>query len=243
MADRSNAGLHHHLTIAKPEQNPKDMQGSDSPIPLSPQWLMPKPRENMLGIGNGEAHFSPHPSHVDPVKALGNGEKFHDTERKKDVFNHLSWIWKLDAVIVGMMKKGRPILEFMEIVELRERKSQVIHAGQNAGWIIPLDILLKHVEFHLHEGTSQAIGIMKVIMINDATGNGIHIGDLMIGSERVDVRSGRILVEMVMDLVIKVSFIQLFMERIWTGKGTIILAHGGLTIKIVEEVNLHIIKL
>ncbi|KAK1291594.1 hypothetical protein QJS10_CPB17g02186 [Acorus calamus] len=86
MADRSNADSHHHLTIAKPEQNPKDMQGFDIPIPLSPQWLLPKPRENMLGIGNRGAHFSPHPSHVDPVKALGNGEKFHDTERKKDVF-------------------------------------------------------------------------------------------------------------------------------------------------------------
>jgi len=28
------------------------VQGSDNPIPLSPQWLLPKPGENKLGTGS-----------------------------------------------------------------------------------------------------------------------------------------------------------------------------------------------
>ncbi|KAK1276349.1 Zinc finger CCCH domain-containing protein 19 [Acorus gramineus] len=86
MADQSNADSRHHLTIAHPEQITKDMQGPDNPIPLSPQWLLPKPQENKLGIGTGEAHFRPHANRSDGVKASGNGDDFLDTERKKDVF-------------------------------------------------------------------------------------------------------------------------------------------------------------
>ncbi|KAB5569881.1 hypothetical protein DKX38_003674 [Salix brachista] len=60
--------------------NGQDAQGSDNPIPLSPQWLQPKPGESKPGVGTGESS---------PLPAYGNHsdntEEMHD-QKKKDVF-------------------------------------------------------------------------------------------------------------------------------------------------------------
>ncbi|KAI3464971.1 hypothetical protein Pfo_021634, partial [Paulownia fortunei] len=64
-------------------------QGSDNSIPLSPQWLLPKPGESKTGAVTGENHFSPLPSHVNrPVamKLTGAGDDLIDNHKKKDVF-------------------------------------------------------------------------------------------------------------------------------------------------------------
>ncbi|EHA8588928.1 GYF protein [Cocos nucifera] len=62
-----------------------DMQGSDNPIPLSPQWLLPKPGDNKLGLVSGE--FSPHHGNCpDVVKVPGNGEDLHNAGKKRDAF-------------------------------------------------------------------------------------------------------------------------------------------------------------
>ncbi|XP_026659790.2 protein ESSENTIAL FOR POTEXVIRUS ACCUMULATION 1-like isoform X2 [Phoenix dactylifera] len=86
MADRNNADSRHGLAVElPPHQSPKDMQGSDNPIPLSPQWLLPKPGDNKLGVLSRE--FSPHQgNHPDAVKAPGNGEDLHNAGKKRDVF-------------------------------------------------------------------------------------------------------------------------------------------------------------
>ncbi|KAJ6827105.1 uncharacterized protein M6B38_367660 [Iris pallida] len=84
--DRTNADSPQNLPIGAPPA-PKDMQGSDNPIPLSPQWLLPKPGESKLGISTGEPHSTPHHAkNPDAVRAFGNGEDPHDTEKKRDVF-------------------------------------------------------------------------------------------------------------------------------------------------------------
>ncbi|OVA04520.1 GYF [Macleaya cordata] len=62
------------------------MQGSDNPIPLSPQWLLAKPGESKSGM---ESHLSPYPGYAsrsDISKSSGNGDEIHDTEKKRDVF-------------------------------------------------------------------------------------------------------------------------------------------------------------
>ncbi|XP_073022929.1 protein ESSENTIAL FOR POTEXVIRUS ACCUMULATION 1-like isoform X1 [Primulina eburnea] len=74
---------------SRPNQIPKDVQGSDNPIPLSPQWLLPKPGDNKTGLVTGENHFSPvpgHSSHSDDVKLPGNGDDLDVNYKKKDVF-------------------------------------------------------------------------------------------------------------------------------------------------------------
>ncbi|KAI8015691.1 GRB10-interacting GYF protein 2 [Camellia lanceoleosa] len=67
----------------------KDVHGSDNPIPLSPQWLLPKPGENKPGNVTGENDFIPYPGYAsrsDAMKSSGNGEDMHETPKKKDVF-------------------------------------------------------------------------------------------------------------------------------------------------------------
>ncbi|XXG45592.1 hypothetical protein AAC387_Pa02g0635 [Persea americana] len=78
MAETSNVISSHHIS--------KEVQRIDGSIPLSPQWLLPKPGENKPGM---EPHSNSHPSyasHADAVKALGNGGDFHDPEKRKDIF-------------------------------------------------------------------------------------------------------------------------------------------------------------
>ncbi|ONK59625.1 uncharacterized protein A4U43_C08F8390 [Asparagus officinalis] len=89
MADRSNADdLRRRLSVdAPPPPVPKDMQGSDNPFPLSPQWLLPKPVDNKLGILSGEPHpSSHHGNRPDAMRASGIGEDSHDAGKRKDVF-------------------------------------------------------------------------------------------------------------------------------------------------------------
>ncbi|KAL6493108.1 hypothetical protein OROGR_032867 [Orobanche gracilis] len=71
------------------EQIPKDFQGSDNSIPLSPQWLQPKPVENKTGAVTEDNHFSQLPSNVNlpvAVKPTGAGDDLIDNNKKKDVF-------------------------------------------------------------------------------------------------------------------------------------------------------------
>ncbi|KAK7376814.1 hypothetical protein VNO80_02231 [Phaseolus coccineus] len=86
---RATSDTRQHLSVAPPLQISKDVQGSDNPIPLSPQWLLPKPGENKLGTGSVENHMVLNPPfghQSDTVKASGNGEDVHDVHKKKDVF-------------------------------------------------------------------------------------------------------------------------------------------------------------
>ncbi|XP_016163200.1 uncharacterized protein LOC107605743 isoform X1 [Arachis ipaensis] len=72
-----------------PLQIPKDVQGSENPIPLSPQWLLPKPGESKSGTGTVENHVvsSPPFGHrMETTKTSGNGEDVYDAHKRKDVF-------------------------------------------------------------------------------------------------------------------------------------------------------------
>ncbi|XWS24347.1 hypothetical protein CRYUN_Cryun28dG0093800 [Craigia yunnanensis] len=88
MAHSSASDSRHQLTVNPPHPISKDVQGSDSPIPLSPQWLLPKPGEIKPGIGTLESRPAPYPVHEnrsDAMKPSGNGEMY-DALKKKDVF-------------------------------------------------------------------------------------------------------------------------------------------------------------
>ncbi|XP_024972231.1 uncharacterized protein LOC112511070 isoform X1 [Cynara cardunculus var. scolymus] len=83
MADKTDfLHSHHHPQISR------DGHGSDSSIPLSPQWLLPKPGENKTGTASGEIHTSPFPTFANRPgvgKSHGNNDQVHDIQ-KKDVF-------------------------------------------------------------------------------------------------------------------------------------------------------------
>ncbi|TKY75146.1 PERQ amino acid-rich with GYF domain-containing protein 2 [Spatholobus suberectus] len=88
MADRATA-TRPHVAAAPPFQISKDFQGPDKPIPLSPQWLMPKPGESKPGIGTVENHVistPPNGNRLEAVKTSGNGEDVNDGHKRKDVF-------------------------------------------------------------------------------------------------------------------------------------------------------------
>ncbi|GMJ04994.1 Essential for poteXvirus Accumulation 1 [Hibiscus trionum] len=88
MAHSSASDSRRHLIVNPPLPISKDVQGSDNPIPLSPQWLLSKPGESKPGIGTMENHHAPylaHRGHSEVMKPLGNGEGMHDTP-KKNVF-------------------------------------------------------------------------------------------------------------------------------------------------------------
>ncbi|GMJ04992.1 Essential for poteXvirus Accumulation 1 [Hibiscus trionum] len=88
MAHTAASDSRRHLTVNPSLPISKDVQGSDNPIPLSPQWLLSKPGESKPGIGIMENHPTSNPAHggrSEVMKPLGNGERMHDTP-KKDVF-------------------------------------------------------------------------------------------------------------------------------------------------------------
>ncbi|XP_048130994.1 protein ESSENTIAL FOR POTEXVIRUS ACCUMULATION 1 isoform X2 [Rhodamnia argentea] len=76
------------LSLTPPRQISKDVQVSENPIPLSPQWLLPKPGDNKLAMGPGENNFSPHSMHgrSEMTKLPENCDEVADTQKKKDVF-------------------------------------------------------------------------------------------------------------------------------------------------------------
>ncbi|KAF8024337.1 hypothetical protein BT93_F1506 [Corymbia citriodora subsp. variegata] len=76
------------LSLTPPRQIFKDVQGSENPIPLSPQWLQPKPGDTKLALGPGENNFSPHSMHgrSEMTKLPENCDEMADTQKKKDVF-------------------------------------------------------------------------------------------------------------------------------------------------------------
>ncbi|XVF63888.1 hypothetical protein PTKIN_Ptkin09bG0122300 [Pterospermum kingtungense] len=89
MAHSSASDSRLHLTVNSPNPISKDVQGSDISIPLSPQWLLPKPGESKPSVGTVESHLSPYPVHgsrSNVMKPSGNGEEMHDSLKKKDVF-------------------------------------------------------------------------------------------------------------------------------------------------------------
>ncbi|GAU15315.1 hypothetical protein TSUD_03840 [Trifolium subterraneum] len=86
MAQNSTSDTRLNANSASPLQISKDVQGSDNPIPLSPQWLLSKPGENKSGTGPMENHVISNPSHgsrSETVKISGDGE---DAQKRKDVF-------------------------------------------------------------------------------------------------------------------------------------------------------------
>ncbi|RDX71157.1 mpd2, partial [Mucuna pruriens] len=63
--------------------------GPDNPIPLSPQWLLPKPGESKPAIGTVENHVistPPNGNRSETVKTSGNGEDVNDGHKRKDAF-------------------------------------------------------------------------------------------------------------------------------------------------------------
>ncbi|XP_068653770.1 protein ESSENTIAL FOR POTEXVIRUS ACCUMULATION 1-like isoform X2 [Aristolochia californica] len=88
MAERTNAESRNSVLVNIPHQIAKDMQGSDNSIPLSPQWLLPKPGDKH-GAVIGDSHLGSYPSPTnrsDVVKTSGNDDDNHDVEKKRDVF-------------------------------------------------------------------------------------------------------------------------------------------------------------
>ncbi|XP_004499141.1 protein ESSENTIAL FOR POTEXVIRUS ACCUMULATION 1 isoform X2 [Cicer arietinum] len=89
MAQNSTSDTRHHANSAPPLQISKDVQGSDVSIPLSPQWLLPKPGESKSGTGNVENRVISNPSHgsrPETMKTYGDGEDGLDAQKRKDVF-------------------------------------------------------------------------------------------------------------------------------------------------------------
>ncbi|XP_052731994.1 protein ESSENTIAL FOR POTEXVIRUS ACCUMULATION 1 isoform X2 [Vigna angularis] len=89
MADRISATRRHHISAGPPFQISKDFHGPDNPIPLSPQWLLPKPGESKPAIETVENHvFStpPNGKRSEMAKTFGNGEDVNDGLKQKDVF-------------------------------------------------------------------------------------------------------------------------------------------------------------
>ncbi|XP_042006490.1 protein ESSENTIAL FOR POTEXVIRUS ACCUMULATION 1-like isoform X1 [Salvia splendens] len=74
---------------SRPNLITKDIHGADNSIPLSPQWLLPKPGENKAGVVAGENHLSPlqgQGSSLDSTKLPGTVDGLSDNQNKKDVF-------------------------------------------------------------------------------------------------------------------------------------------------------------
>ncbi|KAG8389942.1 hypothetical protein BUALT_Bualt01G0031600 [Buddleja alternifolia] len=100
---------------SRPNQASNDFQGSNNSVPLSPQWLQPKPGENKIGMLAGvclvyfvfscffislsslqldvgmryDNNFNPFPVHAnspDTMKLSGVGDHLNDNQNKKDVF-------------------------------------------------------------------------------------------------------------------------------------------------------------
>ncbi|XP_047975783.1 protein ESSENTIAL FOR POTEXVIRUS ACCUMULATION 1-like isoform X2 [Salvia hispanica] len=74
---------------SRPNLITKDLHGVDNSIPLSPQWLLPKPGENKAGVVTGENHLSPLQGQAnsrDSTKLPGAVEGLNDDQNKKDVF-------------------------------------------------------------------------------------------------------------------------------------------------------------
>ncbi|KAJ0441689.1 putative GYF domain-containing protein [Helianthus annuus] len=66
-----------------------DVQGTDTSISLSPQWLLSKPGENKTGTLAGEPSTSPFPTfgnRMDLMKTPGNDDRNLDSQKKKNVF-------------------------------------------------------------------------------------------------------------------------------------------------------------
>ncbi|KAG9440962.1 hypothetical protein H6P81_021127 [Aristolochia fimbriata] len=87
MAERTNAESRNSVSVNIPHLISKDIQGDNS-IPLSPQWLLPKPGDRH-GAAIGDSQFVSYPSGTnrhDVVKSPGNGDHSHDMEKKRDIF-------------------------------------------------------------------------------------------------------------------------------------------------------------
>ncbi|XP_023546983.1 uncharacterized protein LOC111805921 [Cucurbita pepo subsp. pepo] len=89
MAGRFDFGSRPNLSVSSPLHAANDVQGSENPIPLSPQWLLPKPGESKHGMGTGENHFSHQPvygNRMDTMKGSENSEDMNEIQKKKEIF-------------------------------------------------------------------------------------------------------------------------------------------------------------
>uniref|UniRef100_A0A7N0VCS7 GYF domain-containing protein n=1 Tax=Kalanchoe fedtschenkoi TaxID=63787 RepID=A0A7N0VCS7_KALFE len=86
MADRNASDSRHGLSLAAPPPISKDNQGSESSIPLSPQWLLPKMGESKHETGNEDDHSSNNSRHLDIPKSPRSTDEVVDLPKKKDVF-------------------------------------------------------------------------------------------------------------------------------------------------------------
>ncbi|KAK4750967.1 hypothetical protein SAY87_004449 [Trapa incisa] len=69
----------HGLSVAPPTSIPKEVQGVENPVPLSPQWLLPKTGDVKLGTSPGGIYSTP--GNLSGSKLSGDGSL-----PKKDVF-------------------------------------------------------------------------------------------------------------------------------------------------------------
>ncbi|KAL9248468.1 ESSENTIAL FOR POTEXVIRUS ACCUMULATION 1-like protein [Drosera capensis] len=77
-----------NLSVTAPDQIPKEVTRPENAIPLSPQWLLPKPGESKAGVAPGENHASPFSGRTnDPelIKSPRHGEE-HENQKRKDVY-------------------------------------------------------------------------------------------------------------------------------------------------------------
>ncbi|GAB2291302.1 hypothetical protein Dimus_025560 [Dionaea muscipula] len=76
------------LSVIPPNQIPKDVLGSENPIPLSPQWLLPKPGESKAGVAPEVNHGSPYSGYTNRPELLKSPrhEEENEIQKKKDVF-------------------------------------------------------------------------------------------------------------------------------------------------------------
>ncbi|KAK9108834.1 hypothetical protein Sjap_016894 [Stephania japonica] len=89
MADLTNADSNPRLSVDTHHRVSKDVQGSPSPLPplpLSPQWLLPKPGEIKHGVESHISQYPGHTNHSDFSKTSRNDEEFRDTEKRRDAF-------------------------------------------------------------------------------------------------------------------------------------------------------------
>ncbi|KAL9269656.1 ESSENTIAL FOR POTEXVIRUS ACCUMULATION 1-like protein, partial [Drosera capensis] len=89
MADSGSRAAAANLSITTPDQIPKEVTTRlENAIPLSPQWLLPKPGESKTGVAPGENHASPFSgctNHPELIKSPRHGEELGN-QKRKDVY-------------------------------------------------------------------------------------------------------------------------------------------------------------
>ncbi|GAB2224871.1 hypothetical protein Drorol1_Dr00005649 [Drosera rotundifolia] len=88
MADSGSRAAAANLSVTTSDQIPKEVTRPENAIPLSPQWLLPKPGESKAGVAPGENHASPFSGSTNRpelIKSPRHGEE-HENQKRKDVY-------------------------------------------------------------------------------------------------------------------------------------------------------------